>query len=229
MPGARIRLASLWLSQAARVLADNCLRLFVVLQVAKATQGPPDAAAFHLVTAFFIAPFILLAPLNGAVSNALPRRWVLVGASAFCLGVAMLFGALEGPWLACITLTGIGAAVYSPTRYALLPAAAEDGRIPLPRVNGWIEMGGAAGIVTGMCLGLYLHGTSWHEWPAAVVVAAAAGTLSLAAALPVRFDSDVLRPEPLARAVAGFFGDCGASCASARPGPPCWGWRPSWR
>jgi len=231
----RGRLACLWLSQVARVLADNCLRMFVVLEVARAGQQQ-HAAAWHQVTPFFILPFVLLAPVNGSLSNALPKRWVLVGSSAFCLGVTVLFGLGVGtpadPWLWCaaVGLVAVGAAVYSPTRYALLPAAAQDGRLPLSRVNGLIEMGGAGAVVLGLVLGLYFHDWSWPmaaeqlgwrsgsaPWaealggtglPVAVALAAGLNLVAVLAALPVHFRSDVRRAEPAGRAVAGFFRDC---------------------
>lgn len=203
----RLRLASLWISQLARCLADNCLRMFIVLQVAQAAGGQPDAAAFQLVTAFFNGPFLLLAPVNGAIGNTLPKRWVLVGSAAFCLVAALLLAAVNGLWLMGVALVGIGAAVYSPTRYALLPAAAQDTRIPLPRVNGWIEMGGAAGIISGMCLGVSLSNSIWQGMPLPLAVTIAAGALSLVTVLPVRFPSDVRRPEPALTAVIDFFRD----------------------
>jgi hypothetical protein len=171
------------------------------------------------VTPFFILPFILLAPGNGALSNGLPKRWVLVGSAAYCLGVAALLGLLLGetadPWLWCLGLglVMIGTAVYSPTRYALLPAVAEDTRLALTRVTGWIEMGGAAAVVLGLVLGVCLHDTPWPDgWPRFTVPTALAATIgldlvSLLAALPAWFPSDVRRPEPPGRAVAGFFRD----------------------
>ena len=73
MHNLRLRFAALWLSQSARVLADWCLRMFVVLQVARSAEAG-NAYAWHEVTAIFIAPFILLAPLNGAISNGLNKR-----------------------------------------------------------------------------------------------------------------------------------------------------------
>jgi 1-acyl-sn-glycerol-3-phosphate acyltransferase len=183
--------------------------MFTVLVLAHPASGQRDNAAFHLVTACFIAPFILFAPLNGALSNCLPKRRVLVGSSLFCLLVALLFGGLGWPWLVGIALTGVGTAIYSPARYALLPAAAQDTGIPLTRVTGWIEMGGAAGIVAGMFLALTLHDKTWQGWPAPVAIAIAAGVVSLLAALPVGFASDVRRPESPAAAMAGFFRDTG--------------------
>src|SRR5262249_36097683 len=151
-----------------------------------------------------------LAPINGAVCNGLPRCWVLVGAAGFCLASLLLFGAAGGPWLACLIFLALGSAVFSPTRYAMLPAVAQETRIPLGLVNSWIEMGGAGGIVAGLALGLLLHGMAlqgapwvWSSllagwlpgsWPAAVGVSAGLSVLSLLAALAVRFPSDARRP-----------------------------------
>src|SRR5689334_21784395 len=89
-------------------------------------------AAFPLATALFIAPFVLLAPFNGCVSNAMPRRWVLAGSAAFTLlavvGFALAGGPWHveladrsvtvGPWIACTLAVGFGAALNSAARYA---------------------------------------------------------------------------------------------------------------
>ena len=56
--GARLRLSSLWLSQTTRVLADNCLRMVVVLAVARAGQSECEAA-WHKANVFFILPFLM--------------------------------------------------------------------------------------------------------------------------------------------------------------------------
>jgi 1-acyl-sn-glycerol-3-phosphate acyltransferase len=207
---ARIRLAFLWISQVARVLADNCLRMVVVLAAARLGRPERDAA-WHLATTVYVLPFLLLAPVNGALGNGLPKRWVLVGASGFCCGTALLLGVLGGPWLACLGLAALGHAVYSPARYALLPAAARDTRLPLVRVNGLIEMGAAAAVVGGLVLGVSLDGPSLPgtSFPPAVATAVALNGLALLAALAVWFPSDVRRPERPAAALSGFFRDSG--------------------
>lgn len=205
----RVRFAFLWLSQTARVLSDNCLRMFVVLQLVGSDQANLNLAAFYKVTVFFLSPFVLLTPFNGAISNALPKRWVLVGSSAFCLGVALLAGFLGGPWPWYMALVGVGSGIYSPTRYALLPAVAQDAHVPLPRVNGLIELGGAAGIVGGMYLGLSYADVAWLGAPVPLAVAVGGSLVSLLAALPVWFASDVRRQEAALTAVAGFFRDAG--------------------
>jgi MFS family permease len=208
LSSASLRLACLWVSQSARSLADWCLRMFVVLEVARGGERQRNFA-FHLVTAVYIAPFILLAPTNGALCNALRKRWVLVASAAFCLCGVGLVAVLGGPWLLAVGLIAVGQAVYSPTRYALLPAAAEDTAIPLPRVMGWIEMGAAAAIVGGALLGIALHDASWSlgPLPAAVAVTLGASALALLTALPADFAADVRRPEAPLVAVVGFFRD----------------------
>jgi 1-acyl-sn-glycerol-3-phosphate acyltransferase len=100
----------------------------------------------------------------------------------------------------------VGSAVYSSVRYAVLPAAALDSGVPLPRVSGWMEMGSAAAIVLGA-----LAGVEVLNAPRAVMTAFLTGVnlLCLIPALRVAFPSDVIRPEPARRVVTGFFSDCG--------------------
>jgi 1-acyl-sn-glycerol-3-phosphate acyltransferase len=209
----RWRLLFLWLSQTARALGDWCLRMFVVLRVADLGREESDSS-WHEVTAVYIAPFILLAPLNGILSNNLPKRWALVGACAFSLAVLLGFSAM-GPgsehgssWLICLALVAASTAVYSPTRYALLPAAARDTGIPLARINGWIEMGSSAAIVLAVAIALELDQGIWFGWHAAPVLAVVFSLVALLAALPARFPSDDWRSEPPLRAIIDFFKDC---------------------
>lgn len=216
MLGARLRLAALWLSQVARIMADNCLRIFVVFELGAKSQADRESA-WYLVASLFVIPSVFLAPVNGAISNSLPKRKVLIGAAAFCSAVISITSILNGPWLWALALVAMGQALYSPTRYALLPAAAQDTDLPLTRVNGWIEMGSVSAIVAGMLLGGYLHTSSGAELgilvlsgasvPMTITVVSRLNLVGLIAAWPVRFPSDVYRPEPPVEAVRGFFRD----------------------
>jgi 1-acyl-sn-glycerol-3-phosphate acyltransferase len=207
------RLVLLWLSQAARVMADGCLRLVAMLEATGAGERG-RLSAFQLSMVLFILPFVLLAPLNGCVSNALPRRWVLAGSAAFSLVAIVVFAALGGPWLACVVVVGVGAALNSSARYAILPAAARDARLPLPRVSGWIELGAAVAVVASVALGLALPEPGWpgNGEPLArqaVLVLVGLNALCLLGALPAWFPSDLRRPEPAGAAIRGFFRDLG--------------------
>ncbi|HYT94048.1 MAG TPA: MFS transporter, partial [Gemmataceae bacterium] len=205
---ARFRFASLWLSQVARILADNCLRVFIFLTLVHGTTATTEReSAWHLLAALLALPPIVLAPLNGAISNSLRKRYVLAGTALYCGAVTAVFGLAGGPWVACWALVAVGAAIYSPTRYALLPAAAEDSGLPLTRINGLIEMGAVTAIIVGWIVGGHLHGWRLLDLDAAVVLAAGLNLFALVTALPVRFHADVRRPESPGQAIAGFFRD----------------------
>jgi 1-acyl-sn-glycerol-3-phosphate acyltransferase len=211
---ARVRLAFLWLSQVARVMADNCLRLFVALEVVRLGQAK-EGGGWYLVTFLLVLPAVLLAPFNGALCNSLPKRLVLIGAAAFGLAVVAGFHVLQAPWLLGWALVAVGSAIYGPVRSAFLPAAAVDTRWPLTRINGFFEMGAAAAIVVGLVLGagnllvesgeaLTFLGQTLASPP---VLAIFFNLAALLAALPVHFASDARRPESPGRALAGFFRD----------------------
>jgi 1-acyl-sn-glycerol-3-phosphate acyltransferase len=203
---ARLRLLSLWISQVARILADNCLRLALVLTAAQAGYDAAESA-WELAAAIFVLPALVLAPLNGAISNGWPKRRVLVGAALFCLITTAVCAVVEGGWLWGFGLSALGNALYSPTRYALLPAAASDTHLPLARVNGWIEMGAVSAIIGGMLLGLRLFQQGGMQAAGAAIVALNAAAFLLA--LPVGFASDLCRPEAPWPAIRGFCRDFG--------------------
>jgi 1-acyl-sn-glycerol-3-phosphate acyltransferase len=188
--------------------------VFVVFQLAHA-GGPWPDAAWHLSTALLMLPAVLLAPFNGALGNSLPKRWVLVGSAAWCLAITALLGLAGSPevasWQPVVAwaLVAVGAAVYSPARYALLPAAADDSQVPLTRVNGFIETGAVCAVIGGLVLGGELYDYHFMGREAAVLIAAGLNLLAFLTALPVWFASDVHRPEAAGAAVAGFFRDCG--------------------
>jgi 1-acyl-sn-glycerol-3-phosphate acyltransferase len=206
---ARARLACLWGSQTARVLADNAFRLFVVLDFAERGAAEREVA-WHLATLLLMLPAVLLAPCNGAICNSLPKPRVLVGAALFSTLVLASFTAARQLWLVCWGLMAIAAAVYGPTRYALLPAASVDARIGLPRINSIFEMAAAAAVVAGLLLTGQTYGQPLlASAPAPVWYALVFSFVALLLALPVEFASDVRRPEAPPQAIAGFFRDCG--------------------
>jgi acyl-[acyl-carrier-protein]-phospholipid O-acyltransferase / long-chain-fatty-acid--[acyl-carrier-protein] ligase len=208
MWAARGRLASLWGSQVARVFADNALRLLVVLDYAQSGLAETQSA-WHLVSALLMLPAILLAPFNGALVNSLPKWEVLPGAALFSVIAVVLCNALGVPLLVSWILIAVCAAVYAPTRSALLPAASEDSRISLPRVNGLFEMGAAAAVGCGALFGFAAgRGAELPLFQPVTWVILVYG-MALLLAFPVRFASDVSRPEAARQAVAGFFRDVG--------------------
>ncbi len=202
---ARVRFAWLWLSQVARVVADWCLRAYLVLELCRASTT--GEAAGHLVTAILMLPAIVLAPVNGTLANSLPKQLVLLGSAGGCLAAVLALALGWLPWAPAWFLVAFGTAIYGPTRYALLPAAAHDARLPLTRLNGWIEMGVMGAVIGGLLLAGELADQTWHDWPLPLVLVVGLNALCFLTALPVRFASDVRRPESPLRALGGFFRD----------------------
>jgi hypothetical protein len=222
---ARWRLVALGTSQSAHFLATYCLRVYAVLLLAWEGVTQRDTA-WHLVSALFMLPSILLVPVYGAAGNSLPKRAALVGSAAYCLTVVALFAWWGRGWWACVGGVALGSALYTPTRHALLPAAARDTRLPLPRVVSAIETAAVLSIVGGMVLGGALMPMTWHQvasalslphrWAVAleqrglaVTVAAIFGLMliCLVTALGSRFASDVYRSETPRAALRGFLRD----------------------
>src|SRR5262245_58695784 len=116
---ARLALASTWWSQVARIMPDNALRIYVVLLAARVGTGAADAAdaAWGIAAALYVLPALVLAPINGALSNSLPKRRVLIGSAAYCVAVATgvavlnIFHPWSGWWLICLGLAAVGNAV----------------------------------------------------------------------------------------------------------------------
>ncbi len=215
-----VRLCSLWISQGCRVVADNALRVWLFFETARLGDAERQSG-WHLITALLMIPAIAFAPLNGALCNALAKPRVLVGSALFLVTCQLLFLILassgEPSWLVCWALTAVGAAIYSPTRYALLPAGSQDTHIALPRVNGWFEMGIFAGVVGGMMLGGHYREHLTGNLPTAVLLSTLLNGLALFFALPVKFVSDVRRPESPIEAVRGFFRDVGRVVREPEP------------
>jgi MFS family permease len=223
---ARWRLAALGISQCAHFLAIYCLRAYVVLLIASEGATQRDTA-WHLVSALFMLPSIFFVPVYGALGNSLPKRAALVGAAAYCLLIVALFAWWGQGWLVCIASVALGSSLYTSTRHALLPAAAQDTQLPLPRVVSAIETGAVLSIVGGLVLGGALMPVTWSQvtsalslpegWAAAlerhglavtVAIILSLKVFCLVTALPVRFASDVYRPEAPRAALRGFFRDC---------------------
>ncbi len=124
-----------------------------------------------LFSAVFFVPFILLAPLAGFLNDRLPKtRWLLGGNALKLAGTAIGFG---GVWLHAgdfhasrlwqvvgYTIIGLGACVYSPAKYGVLPEILPAER--LVKANGTVEMLTLIAILGGLWGGatLYDHSRS---------------------------------------------------------------------
>ena len=72
MRPAGFRLACLWLSQTARIVADFCLLMFMI-QVAL-FGGLPVRTNWYQITACYFVMYVLASPMAGMLSEGVPRR-----------------------------------------------------------------------------------------------------------------------------------------------------------
>jgi LPLT family lysophospholipid transporter-like MFS transporter len=119
-----------------------------------------------LFSAVFFVPFILLAPLAGFVNDRFPKTaWLAGGNLVKLLGTAIgLAGILRHPadadanlpWqVVGYTVVGIGACLYSPAKYGILPEIVARDR--LVKANGTVEMLTLVAIISGLGLGAVLY------------------------------------------------------------------------
>lgn len=162
-------------------LADHAL-LIVAIALLSA-QGLPGWWA-PLLKLGFNASYVVLAPLMGALADAVPKGR-LMGWMNTVKALATV-GLLAGihPVLA-FTVAGLGAAGYAPAKYGLITELVPPRQ--LVRANGWIEVSVVCAALLGAGLGGYLVSASWLQGaPAQAWQALGAGTgLALLAGQPL--------------------------------------------
>ena len=119
-----------------------------------------------LFSAVFFFPFILLAPLAGYLNDRMPKtQWLRRGNALKFIGTLIGFA---GVWLHAgdfhasrlwqvvgYTVVGIGACVYSPAKYGILPEILPADR--LVKANGAVEMLTLVAILAGTVCGAQLY------------------------------------------------------------------------
>ncbi|MDH4617444.1 lysophospholipid transporter LplT [Brevibacillus sp. AY1] len=167
-------LQALYFTQFLSAFADNMI-LFVIANLLRENGFSP--AMLALVSISFFLPYIFLAPLVGPFADKHPKSLVLViGNLIKALGVLLLFVIDQSSILLlmlCYFTVGVGAVVYSPAKYGILPELTKN-EDELFHANARIEAytiiailtgiggGGAIASMThpflssGICLALYL-------------------------------------------------------------------------
>jgi 1-acyl-sn-glycerol-3-phosphate acyltransferase len=210
------RLAELALWQFLPVRAEQQLRQFEPGRVLAPTFAGTGGGVWPLVVA------VVLAPFAGALSDTWPRRWVVVGSAAFCVAVFAGVGMALHDWWACWFFLLLGFAVYRPAQTAMLPAAARDTRVPLPRVNSWMQAGLSLALIAflipgGLFFHVVLSTALGREQDAERATWLLLGLMAwvLVGALPAWFPSDAPRTGKPSLALAGFFRDARRVVADA--------------
>ncbi len=131
------------------VFADNTLMFTVVAIVMRQAQTP--SWYIPALQSVFLVSFVALAPWLGGIADRRPKARVLIAANAVkALGGGLLFAGGVEP-LAAYSVVGLGAALYSPAKYGILPELAGHGR--LIAANSWIEGSTILAILAGTGLG----------------------------------------------------------------------------
>lgn len=135
------------LAQFLSALADNAL-LFAAIGLLLFSSAPEWFSP--LLQTVFVIAYIVLAPLVGPFSDALPKGLVMLIANAVkFVGCLTMLAGLH-PLLA-YAIVGIGAAMYSPAKYGILTELLPSGKLIV--ANSWIEGTTVAAIVLGAIIG----------------------------------------------------------------------------
>ncbi|MEW5754791.1 MAG: lysophospholipid transporter LplT [Pseudomonadota bacterium] len=131
--------------------ADNAVLFTVIAMVMK--NGQAEGWYVPALQSAFLVAFVLLAPWVGPFADRQPKPRVLVIGNLFKgLGVLAIIFAFE-PIIA-YAIIGIGAAIYGPAKYGLLPEMVGHGQ--LVKANGLIEGSTILAIILGTVVGAKL-------------------------------------------------------------------------
>ncbi len=160
-------LSALLIAQFLSAFVDN-----MILFVAQAIIWRDGYASWYLqlVQATFLLSYIVLSPWVGRLADRYAKRWILVlGNLVKSTGVLLMLGGVDPA--VSYAVVGIGAVIYSPAKYGILPFLARtDDRLlkANAQVEGFTILAILAGAVAGgwladqsinltlvSCLGLY--------------------------------------------------------------------------
>lgn len=171
----------LLVAQFLSAFADNAILFTVIALVMQSAQ--PASWYVPALQSVFLVAFVLLAPWVGAFADKHAKSRVLIIANLIKAGGAGLLLLKVEPLIA-YSIVGVGAAIYSPAKYGILPELA--GHSGLVKANSWIEGSTILAILTGMLVGAKVADAS-ISWALAGTIAlflvSAATTLFLPATL----------------------------------------------
>ncbi|HEX9628099.1 MAG TPA: lysophospholipid transporter LplT [Acidiferrobacterales bacterium] len=128
--------------------ADNAILFTAIAMVLQ--QGRADDWYVPALQSAFLVAFVLLAPWVGPFADRRPKRSVLIiGNGLKASGALLMLAGIEP--IAAYALVGVGAAVYGPAKYGILPEMV--GHHQLVRANGLIEGSTIVAIVAGTVVG----------------------------------------------------------------------------
>jgi 1-acyl-sn-glycerol-3-phosphate acyltransferase len=163
----------MWSSTAAAGFGDRMIELVALPMLGVAGEGAQAAPITAAVYFWFFLPWLVITPIGGWLADTLPRKWIMLGcdeARALLLGVAFLLvpaGLMQGAiprgsdWQVFAILAGVGtcAAVFSPTRNAMIPQIVEA-----PQLNSANSMILGIGVIASL-IGYVIGGWLLKSYP----------------------------------------------------------------
>jgi len=170
----------LLIAQFLSAFADNAILFTVIAMVMQSTQ----LASWYVpaLQSGFLVAFVLLAPWVGGFADNYPKvRVLIIGNLIKAAGAGLLLCNVEP--LIAYCMVGVGAAIYSPAKYGILPELA--GHEFLVKANSWIEGSTILAILLGMMIGAKVadHSIVW-ALAGTIVIYMASALITMA--LPVR-------------------------------------------
>lgn len=128
--------------------ADNAILFTAISVILKSGLG--GDAYTSILQGSLLIPFVLLAPWVGPYADTRPKTHVLMIANIIKTVGAVLMLLHVSP-LVAYAIVGIGAAMYSPAKYGILPELVDHHH--LVKANGWIEGSTLLAILAGGIVG----------------------------------------------------------------------------
>ena len=135
--------------------ADNAVLFAAITMVMQQSAG--TSWYVPALQAAFLVAFVLLAPWVGPFADGRSKKDVLWQANLIkAAGALALLVGLES--LLAYAVIGIGAALYSPAKYGILPELVDESQ--LVKANGYIEGSTIVAILGGTLVGAYVANQS---------------------------------------------------------------------
>lgn len=139
------------IAQFLTAFADNALLFIAVTMVMQLAEFPQWYVP--ALQAAFLVAYVVLAPWVGPYSDSRSKPVVLSRANIIkAVGASMMLFSVEP--LFAYAVVGLGAAVYSPAKYGILPELVDETK--LVKANGWIEGSTILAILSGSVVGSLL-------------------------------------------------------------------------
>jgi LPLT family lysophospholipid transporter-like MFS transporter len=193
----------LLIAQFLSAFGDNAILFTVIAMVMQSVEDVPKWYIPALQAVFLIA-YVVLGPWVGGIADRHAKARVLLVANIIkAVGAGLLLIHVEPLFAYCIV--GVGAAIYSPAKYGILPELV--GHDNLVKANSWIEGSTILAIIVGMKVGADVadHSISMALLGTIVLfVVSALATLALPANISKK-DSDEIALVEFGKQMALFF------------------------